>query len=1433
MKKLMSESLSLYTCELTDPSLAGSDSLFQAKLKKLFAGKYADSLLSKVQLSVQKIGGPPENNAYLQWKLALLTDNSTWSVTDRGTAFVPVWDIIASAHDQDFNDLRRLRKTLEDIYTKTTQTKTILSGDNLQSAAGLSESHTVTMEKPATFLQMLETVGLSEYYPQKMKKGDVLVIDSLMENSHELKREDQLGLDYICQLMMLDCNARYIGTKSSDAVSVKQCSSGDSVDDFLNIESDSTEEDENQGIHPMDIHIAVFLCADDFLRQYICTKLAMCQFALPLLVPDPGTGEVEFPLWALRQVRKSWRCRQESADTAVQRYDDQLMSSTPAPIISFIRLGSSSQSKSQILNNVISKQKHDVFFHRHCRGSTPSRLLMDGVVEVSWYLPGGRRDDTFDSCVAFVNLHGDASKHPRQLQFLQEVSTVNVVLLSENGLDEEAKRIFKALFDSPVPLICLFTGTEKISPGPNKAKVRLAVKNKNEALLSDEITHHIKQCVNHQLKENREPQKNSPEKCLGAGKKHFKVDEEKDACQLGHSHAQVLMKLLGQNQNEPPISKRTCFPLQGDLWKEWCRLDKKQNRLQCRSSENMEQELCDIKAKKDKMRQKQLESVSQSTGLMQFFLDCLCYFSFSQDTKLYMLHWLTICLQEREKVFKTVDVQTEKEFHIKLHDFMREAAQMYEAAQISSISQQRERAGALPAIAAEMLILGYPLELMDGETAHVPLEWIKSVLDKLITELGDKKVFVLSVLGLQSSGKSTLLNTMFGLQFAVSAGRCTRGAFMQLLTVDAEMREQLQYDLILVVDTEGLRSLECSDMVHHDNELATFVIGISDLTLVNIMGECSSEMQDILQICVHAFLRMKQVRITPSLIFVHQNMADVSAYDKNMEAKRCLLERLDEMARIAAKKESYKVTGFNDIIQFDVDTQVFYFKNLLQGDPPMAPPNPTYSHNTQELKAKLLSIAQWKPDHRFSTLTAFKFRIQDLWQALLAENFVFSFTNTLETSVKLALEEKCVEWTWRIRKHALEIQNGLTMQIVNNLVQEVDPDQINQKLDPVCRSISTEMENYFRTEKHSDILAQYEQATEKWLQNLRVDVAGEIKSSCMDSISLAKGRAELDIKKREYEAKLLEMSKALASKLKDKNLSSETMRRKFDKLWQKWMEDIPKDAISWKNGNVIGRVDDILQGTFKHVSKIGERIKIGTPNFQLNRTDHIYSGWTDRIHRSLTLSSGSSPDEIVNKLTYKIQVDIHEYIESKEKKKLDFNPSFIPEILDKIRKHISEAKKTFPQITENYTVDLSISLCTLAAERFQKMHDEFKKANDPITVLQSQRKEYWQIFEKFCQGATSTMFCVDILCKKLKPAFERVLSDKFNVQMTDLLKNNCTEFKSKSSLETHIMRHLAEAENFDSFMEYLHNPRVPRTWAPVEWYLDIGLLGWEDSQQTH
>lgn len=135
---------------------------------------------------------------------------------------------------------------------------------------------------------------------------------------------------------------------------------------------------------------------------------------------------------------------------------------------------------------------------------------------------------------------------------------------------------------------------------------------------------------------------------------------------------------------------------------------------------------------------------------------------------------------------------------------------------------------------------------------------------------------------------------MFGLQFSVSAGRCTRGVFMQMVAVDGE---KLSFDYVLVIDTEGLRAPELALQKHaHDNELATFVIGLGDITIINIKGENTAEIQDVLQIAVHAFLRLKLanegLNLKQKCLFVHQNVPATDANDKMMHGRQKFVETL-------------------------------------------------------------------------------------------------------------------------------------------------------------------------------------------------------------------------------------------------------------------------------------------------------------------------------------------------------------------------------------------------------------------------------------------------------------------------------------------------------------------------------------------------------------
>ncbi|XP_062389312.1 interferon-induced very large GTPase 1-like [Sardina pilchardus] len=484
-------------------------------------------------------------------------------------------------------------------------------------------------------------------------------------------------------------------------------------------------------------------------------------------------------------------------------------------------------------------------------------------------------------------------------------------------------------------------------------------------------------------------------------------------------------------------------------------------------------------------------------------------------------------------------------------------------------------------MAAELMISGHPMELMDGDAAHVPLIWVTAVLDELIKIVGDKRVFVLSVLGIQSSGKSTMLNAMFGLQFAVSAGRCTRGAFMQLVRMSEDMKAELNCDYILVVDTEGLKALELAGKatVHHDNELATFVVGLGNMTLINIFGENPSEMQDILQIVVQAVLRMKKVRLYPGCIFVHQNVTDITAGEKNMDGRRRLQEKLDEMTKLAAKEEVCDAVCFSDVIAFDIQNDVKYFAQLWEGSPPMAPPNPSYSENIQELKKTILSHSSKSSGF---TLNKLKTRIKDLWDALLNEDFVFSFKNTLEITAYRSLEEEYGKWTWILRSEMLTIEDQLLTTINNYRLHTVDKGLLVENIRETFTNVQKEMNQYFDNDKLKDTLIQWKIHFELKIKELHKDLVEKVTTKLNNVISQRNARKKLDEKKDDHEKKLFEESKELALKLKKKGFNEGEMKKAFDSMWKEWVSELKDITTPISDINIRDNMLNILYEIFEH-----------------------------------------------------------------------------------------------------------------------------------------------------------------------------------------------------------------------------------------------------------
>lgn len=89
---------------------------------------------------------------------------------------------------------------------------------------------------------------------------------------------------------------------------------------------------------------------------------------------------------------------------------------------------------------------------------------------------------------------------------------------------------------------------------------------------------------------------------------------------------------------------------------------------------------------------------------------------------------------------------------------IREMGQIYEAVSLRAGVRDNSIIKLLPRKVAEQLLLGNCIELMDGENSFIPVNWIKAVMNELDSLCGQPFVSVQSIVGEQSSGKSTFLN---------------------------------------------------------------------------------------------------------------------------------------------------------------------------------------------------------------------------------------------------------------------------------------------------------------------------------------------------------------------------------------------------------------------------------------------------------------------------------------------------------------------------------------------------------------------------------------------------------------------------------------------------------------------------------------------------
>ncbi|XP_072447559.1 interferon-induced very large GTPase 1 [Chiloscyllium punctatum] len=1295
--------------------------------------------------------------------------------------------------------------------------------------------------KENNFQEVLSKLKLQKYLREKLSLSKILEIGPETIACAKPQSLEDIPWYFLKKLMILNLTARNIKCSVDiPKLTVDQTN-------FSNL-FDITGKDTGDACNPLDVITAVFLCADSILHQEMMMKMSMCQFALPLLLPDYSKDNSTLLLWAMRFIVKKWRPQSLEASKG---FKEATMVTMPIHVISFIRLGECSTSKSSILNEVLSNpHHHHNFFVTHSMecGDIP-RKISDGLVEFCWYLPCGKRNiDIFTEPVLVANLRGDASTLRSQVHFLAQVSSAVFIFVNQIGANEFAflesvaeleTRYFLILNPQPDQQVVTSSFLQTLAPLMKLERNHIIVKNKN--VNTSMFVEQIRSCIKETL-ENMTDCVSIEGMADVARKLGILVDEDEPRC---HSAKEVAEAAMGDMRSVAEY-KMEKLPLQGELWKKWSKIDKELRRQKERGDMPVEAYNSKLRLELTNIRKKQqeydiTENLSEFVAVMA---------NTSHDERHFFLKWIKYLLdatareelselrEAYKQLYKASPGATKKltdldkqisDSSLGLEHFMREIGQVYEAeatlVQEHILSEDKRQYTSLPSVVADLMLDGFPLELLDGDASSISEQWVSAVLTHLSKKLGpDTKIVVLTVLGVQSTGKSTLLNTMFGLQFAVSSGRCTRGAFMQLIKITGDLSKEIGSEYLMIIDTEGLKAPELAkleDSHEHDNELATLVVGLSDVTLVNMAMENSSEMKDVLQIVVHAFLRMKEVGHKPNCQFIHQNVGEVSAHDQNMRDRKHLLDQLNEMTKAAAKmeKKEYEFTKFSDIMEYDPEKNNWYIPGLWHGVPPMAPVNTGYSENIFELKKYLFDLFKQRRERKEPfTIHQFIEWMKGLWNAVKYENFIFSFRNSLVADAYSQLSLKYSEWEWQFRKSIHSQVEKAENNIGNHPLDQLDDlyqsliQETNKILQAQKQMILIQLEKYFNSKVDNiHLVEKFKMDFTLSTESLRNELEIYSKRKCEDAIRRRKGMAKLDNIQKEYQGiiqkqvcELLQMCKELNAELNDSKL-----KEKFEKMWGDTVQ--PLQAMSFKQQNIEIEFENQLQQNLRHrgsavcqrLDTAGKLFEKGQVKFKVTR-DHIERGYWQKAKDLFTNGSSSEVQVFADSLIENAE----QFALEKLKAKVDFDPTYCQTLLKNTDETLLNGKWYYFHTNVNFEVDLKLHMCGFVLPIFQKMHQDFFRENDPLTCLTAMKDVYYSIFKDIYHEKDQSQKRAQALCSNcLQPALQKAIDKKLGVEIVEDVKASCTnhEMSSRAYLQAVILLDLLDEHRVENYLQYIKN----------------------------
>ena len=645
---------------------------------------------------------------------------------------------------------------------------------------------------------------------------------------------------------------------------------------------------------------------------------------------------------------------------------------------------------------------------------------------------------------------------------------------------------------------------------------------------------------------------------------------------------------------------------------------------------------------------------------------------------------------------------------------------------------------------------------------------------------------------------------------------------MQLIPVHTSLHKKTGVHYFLVIDTEGLRAPERDrlEALEHDNELATFVIGIANLTLISVRGELAGDIDDVLNASVHAFLRMSEVELRPSCHIIHQNVGAVGAGEKLMQARLKTKDKLDKTTRAAAKETGLegKYTQFSDIIQFDHVEDVSEFVGLWNGELPMASVSPGYSRRAQQLK---ITIIEKRSTFKHHPITVLNLHLEKLWEAILQEDFVFTFQNTFEIVAYKSLEVKYSDIVCEFTREMSALKQEAENELFGCITDDLDA-VLKHHQDILCRQswktyekYQSMMTKFFEEDK---TMLKWQQDMELKLRSVYDKLEDGAKENYQQVYQARKDRTGAEREREVLSSKLLKKVQTFVETLGDRNLSHEGIVEHFQQTWSEWINGM--NMKPFKSPDVAYEVERCVCSFFSKQPPemyFCAQLKSGKSLREFGRLEmEVQESHIQGYKRSLI---GKAVDYMVDMFWYgnRQKEDamyhtsatfstIESYLKKKRHSRSNFHPEFVGDLLHIVRRRRNEAKKI--KFTDEYEVDMALIVCRRAIPDFEEMADNYRKNNDPQYYVEHEMKpQFQEMFINMYEKAKYEKIAAATLCGvSIKVLLIKRLTLRIHAQMRDY----CPWIKDKQSFIAKILLEIGKRLNqrsHDGFELFLTNAR--------------------------